>query len=185
MDIEEIRGRATRRMGIYYIVLATLSLLLIAGAAVLGVRAGGDSSWVVPLIMAAGLLLTAGLIAVMAWMVRRRAGTFVSPLWGLDHPTRRRIVRAIRTGGRLPPGEQELAVAEATRVRKVSVIAVVPFILVIGLNLFQLTLQIGEGVAGWRIGLTVLTVACFGAVIVYQVLYHRWSGAYLARFGSS
>lgn len=178
MDIQgdsAIRQRATRRARVYYLVIGTA---VVAGLAFAGVMVGGA---VVPLlVLSAVVLFTAGLMVLMVRAVRRRSGSWVSPLLGADRHTRRRVARAIRTGTVLPPDEQRLAVAEATRIRQVHGILTVPFIIAAVLNLIQFAVYLAEGTDTWRIVASGAAAAGFSLLPAHQFFYYRRAGVFLA-----
>ncbi|GAA1651178.1 hypothetical protein GCM10009828_095350 [Actinoplanes couchii] len=182
MDIQgdhEMRRRATRRVRVYYLITGTVA---VAGLVFIGVvLARVGSRPVVPLLVLGGIaLLTAGLIALMVRTVRRRTGSWVSPMLGADRHTRRRVTRAIRTGAALPPDEQRLAVAEATRIRKITGILTIPFVFAAVLNLIQFAGHLADGSAAWRIVASGAAAAAFTLLPLYQLFYYRRAGAYLA-----
>ncbi|GIF35610.1 hypothetical protein Aut01nite_85960 [Actinoplanes utahensis] len=177
----DIRRRAERRM--------RLMVALVVGSAIVAVLAGfltasGEvSAGVVALVTGAvvvGVAIPAGW---GFWLVKRRTGAAVSPLWGASRQVRARVIRAIRTGEELPPGERELAVAEATRLHRLGWAPVAGFGIAGLLFAAQVVLRAADRDPAWQILSVALAASCFTLLAAHHLYFYRRSRRYLRLFG--
>lgn len=174
--------RANRRMAIVITILAASAI----GSVLAGFLVSSSGAASAALVAGVTVAVAAGVAipALLAfWLVKRRTGTAVSPLWGASRQVRARVARAIRTGADLPPGEQPLAVAEATRVWRLGWAPVVGSGIAGLLFAAQAVLRVVARDPAWQIAGAALPAVCFVFLAVQQFLAHRRSGAYLKRLG--
>jgi hypothetical protein len=181
-----VQRRAVRRVRLFLIGLALLTVLASAGF-VVTVSLSDErprSPLLAALIIAGLLAVMAGVLSLSVWAIRRRGLDAVSPLWGVDGATRRRVARAIKYQEELTGQDRELALSEAIRSRKLAPMAVTALLLVGALTLVNIGLSLAGDVGPARLGLYVAQLAIACALAAHQILFYRRAGAYLERFGS-
>src|SRR4029453_3294207 len=183
-----VQRRAARRARLLLIGLALLTVLVLAGTyAVDAARFDGRprSPLIAGAIIIGVLGLTAAVLALSVWAVRRRGVSAVSPLWGVDRATRSRIARAMKHQQELTGQDRELALSEAVRSRRLTPLFVTTMIVATACVIAGIALSFFGDVEPARVGLYVAQLALICALMVYQIVFYRRAGAYLERFGSS
>lgn len=182
-----MQRRAARRARLLLIGLALVFVLVLGGGYIM-MAAGFDGrprSPLIPVVIIVGVLgLTAGVLALSVWAVRRRGVSAVSPLWGVDTATRTRIARALKHQQELTGQDRELAISEAIRSRKLAPLAVTAMIVAAAFILAGIALSLSGDVGPAQLGLHGAQLALIFALTVHQIVFYRRAGAYLERYGS-
>lgn len=182
-----LRRRAARRVLLLFGVPALLAVLSIVAGFVLGASGSGGRhpSPCLPVLLITGLVaVLAGVTWLLAWMIRRRGVSVVSPLWGADSATRKRVLHAIKHREELTGHDRDLALAEAYRSRRLAPVTliVLPVLAVLLLTGAALSLT---GHTDWiRVALLVFQPGLLGLLTAYQRAFYRRASAYLDRFGT-
>jgi hypothetical protein len=183
-----VQRRATRRARLFRMGLALSTVFgVTASFVVITARYDGSPrSLLLAVLIIAGVLgLMAGTSSVSIWAIRRQGLDAVSPLWGVDGATRRRIARALKHQEELTGQDRELAVSEAIRSRKLAPVGVTILVAVCALGLAGIGVSLAGDVPPAELGLYVALLAIVCVLTVHQILFYRRAGAYLDRFGSA
>jgi hypothetical protein len=182
-----VQRRAARRVRLLLIGLALVTVLVLGGGYIMmAPRSDGrPRSPLIPVVIIVGVLgLTAVFLALSVWAVRRRGVSAISPLWGVDRATRTRIAHALKHQQELTGQDQELAISEAIRSRKLAPLAVTVMIVASALVLPGIVLSLSGDVGPAQLGLHGVQLASICALTVHQIVFYRRAGAYLERFGA-
>ena len=178
------RRRAARRVRLLFVVLALLTaLIIVVGFVMAASRSEGRHlpPWP-PVLIITGLLGVLVIVTwVLAWAIRRRGVAFVSPLWGADFATRKRIMHAIKHREELTGQDRELALSEAHRSRRLAPAFLVILPVLAALLLTGTALSLASD-TDWV--LPVLQLGLLGLLATNQLIFYRRASAYLDRFGS-
>jgi hypothetical protein len=165
-----------------------VTVLVLAGGYVVD-TAHGDGrprSPLIPVVIIVGVLgLTAGILGLSVWAVRRRGVSAVSPLWGVDRTTRTRITRALKHQQELTGHDRDLALAEAIRSRRLMPLVMPALIVAAAFFGAGIGLSLAGALEPAQLRLSAIQLVLSGTLAVQQIVFYRRAGAYLNRFGSS
>ena len=165
--------------------LATV-LALVGGVAVGAARSDREAGSLLPavLVVVGVLGLVVALTATLVRVLRRRGVDVVSPLWGADRRTRTRVVRAMKTQEELTGTDRYLALAEATRSRRLAPVFVTLLLVAGALILAGVGLRLADGASSRQLVLSLAQLVLLTVVAGQQTVFYRRAVAYLARFGA-
>lgn len=182
-----VRRRAVRRVGLLVGVFALPTVSsLVAGFVLTASRSPGRqvSPWLPVLIVTGVLTVLAAVTGLLAWAFRRRGVSLVSPLWGADAATRRRVLHAIKHREQLTGHDRDLALAEAHRSRRLAPVTAVVLPVLAAVLLTGIALSLA-GHPGWtRVAPPAIELGVLGTLAAHQRVFYRRASAYLDRFGS-
>lgn len=182
-----MRRRAARRVRLLFVVAALLvGSSLVAGFVLAASRSGGRhlSPWLPVLIITGLLAVPAAVAGVFAWVIRRRGVSVVSPLWGVDSATRKRVMHAIKHREELTGQDRELALSEAYRSRRLAPVTAIVLPVLAALLLTGTALSLASHTDWMRVAPPVFHLGLLGLLAAYQRVFYLRASAYLDRFGS-